>query len=88
MSNQPTPTTDSTLAWNPRRKRIEGTYKGRAMTAGRGSAYQFQIGATVYTAYWTGLLRFGDPIFRQVDTDQELSARHADWFMPLAEVCA
>lgn len=86
---------ENTLHWNPKRRNadgkfigggIEGRYRGVEMVAGRGTAYQFGIGRDVYTVYWTGLLVYGEPEFRHVDTDRPYTARFADWFDLLANI--
>ena len=79
---------DNTLAWNPKTRKVEGTYRGHTMVAGRGTAYQFQVGDKVQTGYWTGVIREdGTPEFRDVDTGHLcVTPRDAAWFSPLSEV--
>lgn len=84
----------STLTWNKRKKRLEGTYRGVKMERSR--AYQFQVGSTILTVDWDGTMdQGGEPVFYTVDNNGgnanygancRVSARFADWFEALSQI--
>lgn len=76
------------LYWNPRKKRLEGTYRGVLME--KGVAYQFDLyeGGKVVTCTWDGYVDHdGEPLFTTVDFPRyRYTARAATFFDTLTNV--
>jgi hypothetical protein len=86
MTESPTEGTEM-LRWNPRRHRLEGTYRNVPME--RGVAYQFDLydGGRIVTALWDGTQDHDQvPLFTEIDTGYRFAPRVATFFDTLENI--